>query len=196
MNSCLMRPAWPSGSSSIRVRASSSEVTFKRNTGPVCVWRIHHWSIFPARYSRGVAGTSLGKISFICSGVGGFVNWPIARIFVVGTTGKLRSGISLGVGRLVLDVTHMQLLSLKSDSRDSSCRLLAREFVCQVIGSRVGSIFICFSVRLNEKRVTAALMPPSIFFSFHPFAKIWSAILKLHAIRFTTREKADYVTTD
>ena len=44
MNSCFIRPAWPNGNLSIRARASSSEVTFKRKTGPVCVWRIHHWS--------------------------------------------------------------------------------------------------------------------------------------------------------
>jgi hypothetical protein len=49
----------------------------------------------PAKSRRSVAGTSFGKSSFVCSGVGGFVNCPIARIFVVGTTGKLRLGISL-----------------------------------------------------------------------------------------------------
>jgi hypothetical protein len=47
-----------------------------------------------------------------------------------------------------------------------------------------------------RKAVTAASIPPSIFFSFHPFANIWSAILKLHAIRFTIREKAHYVAID
>jgi hypothetical protein len=36
----------------------------------------------------------------------------------------------------------------------------------------------------------------SIFFSFHPFANIWSAVVKLHAIRFTTREKVHYVAID
>ncbi len=40
------------------------------------------------------------------------------------------------------------------------------------------------------------LLPPSIFFSLHPFANIGSAVLELHAIRFTTREKAHYVPTD
>src|SRR5260370_3931280 len=39
-------------------------------------------------------------------------------------------------------------------------------------------------------------MPHSIFFSLHPFTKIGSAILQLHAIPFTTREKAHYVATD
>src|SRR5580693_7414093 len=38
--------------------------------------------------------------------------------------------------------------------------------------------------------------PYSIFFSFHPFAKIWSAVLKFHPIRFTTSEKAHHVATD
>src|ERR1700722_16980423 len=69
MNSCFTRPAWPNGNFSISARASLTEVTFKRKTGPVCVWRIHHWSILPARYNRSVAGPSFGKISFIFSGV-------------------------------------------------------------------------------------------------------------------------------
>ena len=37
----------------------------------------------------------LRKELVYCSGVGGFVNCPIARIFVVGTIGKLRLSISL-----------------------------------------------------------------------------------------------------
>src|SRR5256885_1213303 len=36
----------------------------------------------------------------------------------------------------------------------------------------------------------------SILFSVHPFAKIWSAVLKLHPIRFTASEKAHRVATD
>src|SRR6266403_168231 len=36
----------------------------------------------------------------------------------------------------------------------------------------------------------------SILFPFHPFAKIWSAVLKFHPIRFTTSEKAHHVATD
>ena len=47
-----------------------------------------------SQYSRSVAGTSLGKSSLSCSGVGGFVKCPIARIFVVGTAGKGRFGKS------------------------------------------------------------------------------------------------------
>ena len=39
-------------------------------------------------------------------------------------------------------------------------------------------------------------MPPSIFFSFHPFENIGSAVLKLHAIRFATHEKAHYIAMD
>jgi hypothetical protein len=39
-------------------------------------------------------------------------------------------------------------------------------------------------------------MRSSIFFSLHPFANIWSAILKRHAIRFATGEKAHYVAVD
>ncbi len=41
---------------------------------------------------------------------------------------------------------------------------------------------------------TATSMSRSIFFfSFHPFANIWSAVLKLHAVRFTTHKKAHYL---
>jgi len=39
-------------------------------------------------------------------------------------------------------------------------------------------------------------MPLSVFFSLHPFANIWRAVLKLDAIRFATREKAHYVAID
>ena len=39
-------------------------------------------------------------------------------------------------------------------------------------------------------------MPASIFFSFHPFANIWSTVLKRHAIRFATYQKAHYVAID
>ena len=39
-------------------------------------------------------------------------------------------------------------------------------------------------------------MPTSILFSFHPFANIWSAVLKLHPIRFAIHEKAHYVAID
>jgi len=35
-----------------------------------------------------------------------------------------------------------------------------------------------------------------VLLSLHPFANIWSAVLKLHAVRFTTREKGHYVATD
>jgi hypothetical protein len=35
-----------------------------------------------------------------------------------------------------------------------------------------------------------------ILFSFHPFANIGSAILKLHALRFATREKVHYLAID
>jgi hypothetical protein len=38
--------------------------------------------------------------------------------------------------------------------------------------------------------------PRSIFFSFHPFANISSAVLQLHAIRFATQEKAHYIAID
>jgi hypothetical protein len=41
-----------------------------------------------------------------------------------------------------------------------------------------------------------ASMLPSILFSLHPFANVWSAVLKLHAVRFATHEKAHYVTID
>jgi hypothetical protein len=36
-------------------------------------------------------------------------------------------------------------------------------------------------------------MSLSIVFSLHPFANIWSTVLKLHAIRFTTHEKVEYL---
>jgi hypothetical protein len=36
----------------------------------------------------------------------------------------------------------------------------------------------------------------SIFFSFHPFTNVGSAVLKLYAIRFATREKANYGAID
>src|SRR6266403_6107984 len=49
---------------------------------------------------------------------------------------------------------------------------------------------------LSDKRVTATSMPPSIFISLHPFANICRAVLKLHAIRFATHEKADHVAID
>jgi hypothetical protein len=49
---------------------------------------------------------------------------------------------------------------------------------------------------MNDKRVAATSMPPSILFSFHPFANIGSAILKLHAIGFATREKVHDVAID
>jgi len=39
-------------------------------------------------------------------------------------------------------------------------------------------------------------MPLSIFFSFHPFANIWSAVLKRHAIRFAAHQEAHYVAID
>jgi hypothetical protein len=46
------------------------------------------------------------------------------------------------------------------------------------------------------KRATATSMSFSIFFSPHPFANIWSAVLKLHAIRFPNREKVQCVAID
>ena len=49
---------------------------------------------------------------------------------------------------------------------------------------------------LSDKRVTDTSMPPSIFFSLHPFANICSAVLKLHAIRFAAREKVQCGTID
>jgi hypothetical protein len=55
---------------------------------------------------------------------------------------------------------------------------------------------ICISFLLNDKRVTATMIPLSAFFSLHPFANIWSAVLKLHAIRFATREKVQCVAID
>jgi hypothetical protein len=59
--------------------------------------------------------------------------------------------------------------------------------------------------RLTQPQWTSSFTPepqqchvavPSIFFSLHPFADIGSAILKLHAIRFATYEKAHYVAID
>jgi len=43
---------------------------------------------------------------------------------------------------------------------------------------------------------TATPMLPSTFFSFHPFANIGSAVLKLHAIHFPTHEKGHYIAMD
>jgi hypothetical protein len=49
---------------------------------------------------------------------------------------------------------------------------------------------------VSDKRVTDTSTPLSIFFSFHPFANIGSAVLQLHALRFATHEKAHYVAID
>ena len=70
--------------------------------------------------------------------------------------------------------------------------------VCEQCRSRWWRIVMRTDTRawLNDKRVTAARMPASTFFSFHPFANIWSAVLKLHPIRFTIHEKAHYVAID
>jgi hypothetical protein len=57
-------------------------------------------------------------------------------------------------------------------------------------------LFPSHSPWLNDKRAAVALIPPSISFSFHPFANIWSAVLKLHSIRFAADEKAHYVAID
>jgi hypothetical protein len=48
---------------------------------------------------------------------------------------------------------------------------------------------------VNDKRVTTTSLPLNPF-SFHPFANIWRAIFKPHAIRFTTHEKAHYLAID
>jgi len=40
------------------------------------------------------------------------------------------------------------------------------------------------------------VMPPSIFFSFHPFTNVRSAVLQLNAIRFATQEKTHYFAID
>jgi hypothetical protein len=45
--------------------------------------------------------------------------------------------------------------------------------------------------------ITCLCCPPlSIFFSFHPFANVWSAVLKLYAIRFATNEETQYIAID
>src|SRR5712691_1893346 len=52
---------------------------------------------------------------------------------------------------------------------------------------------------LNVAALSASLpasMQLLILFSLHPFANVWSAVLKLHAVRFATHEKAHYVTID
>jgi hypothetical protein len=54
---------------------------------------------------------------------------------------------------------------------------------------------LCISFRLNAKRATATSIH-SVFFSLHPFANVGSAVLKLHPIRFATREKVQRVAID
>ena len=54
----------------------------------------------------------------------------------------------------------------------------------------------CVFVCLNDMGATTTPTPPSVFFFFHPFANIGSAILKLHALRFATYEKAHYIAMD
>ena len=66
----------------------------------------------------------------------------------------------------------------------------------QMIAAGPSTGQFCISFRLNDKRVTATSVSLSIFFSLHPFANIWSAVLKLHAIRFATREKMQCVAID
>jgi len=44
--------------------------------------------------------------------------------------------------------------------------------------------------------VTSTSMSPSISFSFHPFADVPRAFLKLHAIRFAMQEKLHYFAID
>src|SRR5712692_4979787 len=58
------------------------------------------------------------------------------------------------------------------------------------------SFFPLSSTKFGTQTSFSASMPPSIFFSFHPIANIWSTILKPHAIRFTAREKCHYVAID
>jgi hypothetical protein len=57
-------------------------------------------------------------------------------------------------------------------------------------GKHVYSLFAGGISRSSE--VGGSLNP----FSFHPFANIGSAVLKLHPIRFATHEKAHYVAID
>src|ERR1700688_1249769 len=70
------------------------------------------------------------------------------------------------------------------------------DFYCFVGALHLCVSPVCISFGLNEKRSTATLMPPSILFSSHPFANICSAVLKLHAVRFAVREKAECVAID
>ena len=49
---------------------------------------------------------------------------------------------------------------------------------------------------LTDKRITITSVNRSILFSFHPFANIWSAILKLNANRLATREEAHRLAID
>jgi hypothetical protein len=53
-----------------------------------------------------------------------------------------------------------------------------------------------YFIWLSGHRVAVTFMPPSVFFSLHPFANIGSTVLKLHAIRFAAREKAHYLAID
>jgi len=47
-----------------------------------------------------------------------------------------------------------------------------------------------YFIWLNAKRVT------SLFFSVHPFANIWCAVLERHAVRFAMQEKTHYLAID
>ena len=49
---------------------------------------------------------------------------------------------------------------------------------------------------LHAKHVTATWMALLILLSLHPLANIWSAVLKLHTICFTARQKPHCVATD
>jgi hypothetical protein len=78
----------------------------------------------------------------------------------------------------------------------SSFELMKPTMSRQMIAAGPSTGQFCISLRLNDKRVTATSVSLSIFFSLHPFANIWSAVLKLHAIRFATREKMQCVAID
>ena len=99
MKSNSMSFASSKGSFPSRARAASTDVTFMRKTGPFPSWRDHHWSILPAKNSRTVSGTSLGKIAFLCSGVRGATSRPIGKIFVVGPPVAQPSARSLAFAR-------------------------------------------------------------------------------------------------
>lgn len=101
----------------------------------------------------------------------------------------------LSLKRVVSDIFNaaMYCFSASAEASSAGCLRCAFHLYVPLIWY-VPLIRISF--RLNDKRVTAASMPTSIFFSVHPLADVGSTVLKFQTIRFTTHEKAHYFAID